>query len=83
MLFCGLVYVCDYLSVRFQIPPGRAQYGSVQVNRSYAVATKDGKTQYMFDQPQSQTCVHSMFPHFGLTPCWYLQRHANQTLIVK
>jgi hypothetical protein len=83
LLCCCLVYAGDYLSLRFQIPGHRAQFGSVTVQRSYAVATKDGKTQYMFDQPQEQSCVYSLFPHMGATPCWYLQRHANQMVVVK
>ena len=83
LLLCGLVYACDYISLRFRIPRQRAQFGSVQIERSYAVLTKDGKTQYMFDQPQMQTCVQSLFPHFGASPCWYLQRHARQVVNVR
>jgi hypothetical protein len=24
------------------------------------------------------TCVHSLFPHMGYQPCWYLSRHSEQ-----
>jgi hypothetical protein len=80
LLLGGLVYAGDYLSLRFRIPNQRAQFGSVEIERSYAVKTKDGKTQYLFDQPEAQVCVHSLFPHFGATPCWYLERHTRPTV---
>jgi hypothetical protein len=25
-----------------------------------------------------KTCVHSLFPHSGDPPCWFLIRHAEQ-----
>jgi hypothetical protein len=75
------VYVCDYASLRFLIPK-RQPFGSVMVVRSYAVALKDRQTEYMFDPPTAQTCVNSLFPHFGDTPCWYLSRHPRQQIKV-
>jgi hypothetical protein len=44
----------------------------------YAVPQKDGKTQFLFDPPQQQDCVHSLFPHAGLQPCWYLSSHSQK-----
>jgi hypothetical protein len=73
-----LVYAADYASVRYRIPRSRNPYGSVTVQVSYAVMKKDGKPDYYFQPPQAETCVRSLFPHLGYTPCWYLQRHANQ-----
>ena len=54
------------------------RYGSVTVNHYYAVLQKNGKTQFIFDPPQAQTCVHALFPHGGWLPCWYLSRHPEQ-----
>ena len=76
------VYVCDYLALRFRIPNNREQFGSVMVQRSYAVPLKDRKTEYMFDPPAPQACVNSLFPHFGDPPCWYLRRHTRQQINV-
>ncbi len=45
-----------------------------------AVPRKDGKTDFMLDPPVDQSCVHSLFPHFGDPPCWYLQRQANKRI---
>jgi hypothetical protein len=74
---CAL-WVGDYLSVRFQIPNHRPQFGSVQVRRYYAVPLKNNRVGFTFDPPAPQSCVESLFPHFGLTPCWYLRRHPQQ-----
>jgi hypothetical protein len=75
-----LVYASDYLSLRLPIPNHRPQFGSVMVERYYAVPLKNRKTEYMFDQPVAVTCVHSLFPHFGDPPCWYLSRHTRQKI---
>ena len=69
-----ILYVGDYLSVQYRIPNGRAQFGVVKIQRYYAVALKSGKTEFMFLAPRNQMCVHSLFPHFGYSPCWYLSR---------
>jgi hypothetical protein len=39
------------------------------------VQQKDGKTEYEEGDPETQTCVNSLFPHLGYSPCWYLRRH--------
>ncbi|HLI83760.1 MAG TPA: hypothetical protein VKV17_07555 [Bryobacteraceae bacterium] len=74
------VYAGDYLSLVLQIPGHRAQFGSIMVERDYAVPLKNRGTEYMFDQPVAVTCVHSLFPHFGDPPCWYLSRHTRQEI---
>ena len=72
-------YAVDYLSLRFAIPR-RDPIGSVQVQRYYEVALKNRKTEYMRDVPRQQPCVRSLFPHYGDTPCWYLEKHTKQTV---
>jgi hypothetical protein len=71
-----ILYIGDYISVRYRIPNARSQFGVVNVRRYYAVGLKSGKTEFMFLPPQNQVCVHSLFPHFGYTPCWYLNRRS-------
>jgi hypothetical protein len=73
------LYLCDYLSLKLKVG-GREPFGSVLVQRYYAVTMKDKKTEFMFDPPQSQTCVNSLFPHFGDTPCWYVANHKKQRI---
>jgi hypothetical protein len=80
ILLACLVYAGDYVSLQLQIPNHRAQLGTVMVERDYAVPLKNRSTEYMFDQPVPVTCVHSLFPHFGDPPCWYLRHHARQEI---
>jgi hypothetical protein len=78
--FLLLVYLGDYISIVYRIPNGREQFGSVDVQKLLAVPQKDRKTEYIADPPQPEQCVHSLFPRLGLTPCWYLERHAVQQI---
>ncbi|MGA2739583.1 MAG: hypothetical protein ABSG65_19355 [Bryobacteraceae bacterium] len=78
LLAGALVYVGDYVSLRYRIPNNRAQFGSVVVQVTWVIPMKDGKTQYAFDPPAPQECVNSLFPHLGDPPCWYLNRHTKQ-----
>jgi hypothetical protein len=75
-MFC-VVYAGDYLSVRYRIPGNREQFGAVTVQHYDAIQEKSGKTEFIFNPPAAQTCVHALFPHFGYTPCWYLKRHSE------
>ncbi len=78
LALAALLYCGDYLSLRFRFPNHREPFGSVMVERDFAVALKNHQTEFMFDKPQPQPCVHSLFPHLGDPPCWYLARHARQ-----
>jgi hypothetical protein len=80
VLSLSILYVGDYLSLRYRIPKGRDQFGVVKIQRYYAVGLKNRKTEFMFLEPKDQTCVHSLFPHFGYSPCWYLSRRNVQRI---
>ncbi|MGD0125338.1 MAG: hypothetical protein ABSF46_08270 [Terriglobia bacterium] len=80
ILALAVLYAGDYLSLRYQIPRGRAQFGVVIIQSYYAVGLKSGKTEFMFLGPKNQACVHSLFPHFGDSPCWYLNRKKVQRI---
>lgn len=74
----ALVFVIDFAIFRVRVAANRNPYGSVTVDPYFAVHEKSGKTEFMFQPPQTQTCVHALFPHEGLSPCWYLSRHPEQ-----
>jgi hypothetical protein len=74
LLLLFILYAGDYISIRYPIPKSRQQFGTVKIRRYYAVGLKSGKTDFMFLEPQNRVCVHSLFPHFGYPPCWYLSR---------
>jgi hypothetical protein len=80
LVLLALVYVGDYCSVRYQIPHGRSQFAQVTVTSMYAIHVKNGKIQYEPGDQEIDTCVNSLFPHFGDTPCWYLRRHTNKII---
>jgi hypothetical protein len=74
----SIAYGVDFLVFRVRLATNRDPYGSVVVNHYYAVLQKNGKTQFIFDPPQPETCVKALFPHSGSPPCWYLSRHPDQ-----
>jgi hypothetical protein len=74
----ALTFGIDWLVFRVRLATNRNAFGSVVVKHYYAVAQKNGKTQFIFDPPQSWSCVNALFPHNGSLPCWYLQRHPDQ-----
>jgi hypothetical protein len=80
VLLALLVYAGDYLSVRYKIPNGRDLFSTVTIQAYYAIHEKNGRTEYDFAQPQTQVCIHSLFPHFGYTPCWYVNRHTDKRI---
>ena len=79
LLAAALLYAADGLSLRYRIP-AREPYGAVIVQRYYALHKSKQKTNFMFADPETRTCVHALFPHSGYPPCWYLSRHAEQRI---
>jgi len=75
-----LVYAGDYLILELRIHSNKNAFGTVTVHRYYAVPQKSGKLEFLSTDPQDQTCVHSLFPHMGNPPCWYLVRHTEQRI---
>jgi hypothetical protein len=80
VLGLGLLYASDYAILRYRVAANRNPYGTVTVQPYYAVPRKDHRTEYMFDDPQNVTCVNSLFPHFGDSPCWYLNRNKQKRI---
>ena len=84
--FAGLIltivvaYVCDYVLLRFRIATNRQPYGTITVHTYYAVPQKNHKTEFLFGDPQDETCVHALFPHLGDAPCWYLSRNREKRI---
>jgi hypothetical protein len=73
-----LAYVADYGVFRYRVATNRQPYGQITVTTYDAVAQKNGKTEFIFNPPEAQTCVNGLFPRAGYLPCWYLQRHTEQ-----
>lgn len=72
-----LVYAGEDLWLRWNIRNGHPSFDSMTVTRFYAIHKKSGKIEYDSDSPVAVSCVKSTFPHFDLSPCWYLKRNRH------
>jgi hypothetical protein len=81
----ALVYAGDYVWLRVRMlhaKPGDP-FETVTALRILAIGEKGNKTEYSVDplQPQQTAeCVHSLFPHRGDPPCWYLKQKFAQPI---
>ncbi|MBV8810980.1 MAG: hypothetical protein JO033_20110 [Acidobacteriaceae bacterium] len=80
VLGAAAIYLIDYALLRIRIATNRSAYGTVTVRPYYAVPRKDHRTEFLFDDPRDETCVHALFPHLGHDPCWYLNRHQERRI---
>jgi hypothetical protein len=74
-----LLYAGDYAWVHIRAihPKLTDPFESLTAFRILAIPQKYGKTEYAVDAvnpQQTVTCVHSIFPHYGYAPCWYVSR---------
>jgi hypothetical protein len=81
----AVAYAGDYVLLRLRAADPRlgSAFGSVQMERLYAIPLKNGATEYELDarQPEvSVDCVHALFPHLGYSPCWYLRRNSQKPI---
>src|ERR1700743_2509008 len=78
----AVTYVGDYAVLRYRVAAKRNPFGQVVVTTYFASQMKNGNTEFDFQPPQPQTCANSLYPHMGMQPCWYLQRHREQRIDV-
>ena len=81
----ALTYAGDYLWFRVRLihPKPVDPLKSIHGPRVLAIPEKGGKTSYEIDQQnpeQTVTCVHSLFPHAGFSPCWYVRPRVSQPI---
>jgi hypothetical protein len=80
LVFCGDSL---YVRVRMLHPKPADPFESLKTLRVLAIPEKNGKTEYEVDAQnpeQTITCVHSLFPHSGYSPCWYVKPRINQPI---
>ena len=86
ILLAVALYLGDYLVLRYRVWRNHRPYGTVTVEILYAISQKStpgtNKTEYQSGGFQDQTCVNSLFPHFGYSACWYLRRHTERRINV-
>lgn len=79
------VYACDYFYLRIRMlhATPTSPFETMTRTRVLAIPQKNGKFDYQIDQTQpveTLICVHSLFPHYGDQPCWYLKPRINQPI---
>jgi hypothetical protein len=73
-----LLYGGDYAVAKRGVARNQSAWTeSVKVQPMYIIPHKDSKAEYVFGEPQMVTCLHSIFPHFGYSPCWYVKKNAQ------
>jgi len=70
----ALLYAFDDLYARFR----KDQFADVQISRLYKMKNRWNETEYSVAGLANQKCVYALFPHFGYSPCWYVNRHPVQ-----
>ncbi|MDP9337425.1 MAG: hypothetical protein M3P45_01010 [Acidobacteriota bacterium] len=71
------LFLSDYAYFRLRMihPTPADPLETVTAPRLYAIAEKGRKVAYELDAQnpeQTLVCAHSLFPHGGYSPCWYL-----------
>lgn len=77
-ILAAIAFAGDYAAVRYRMSAGGKPFGIVTVRPYYAVRLKSGKTEFLFQNPRPESCVHSLLPHLDMSPCWYLRRHPEE-----
>lgn len=72
-----VLFLCDYAYFRLRMihPKPADPLETFTAPRLYAIAEKGRKTAYELDAQNPEetlVCAHSLFPHGGYSPCWYL-----------
>ena len=82
LLLIAILYLGDYVSVKYRMrknTPGDP-LETIQTQTTYAIPHKDGRAEYVFGPRETKTCVRSLFPHLGYSPCWYLKKSAQSQI---
>ena len=85
LLVIAFVFVLDYIVLRVRMLHATvtSPFERLTRNRLLAIKVKNGTYQYELDQvnpSETLTCVHSLFPHFGDQPCWYLKPRLDRPI---
>jgi len=85
VFLCAYLADFAYLRVRMIRAKANGPFETLTRTRVLAIPQKSGKFDYEIDQQmpvETLTCVHSLFPHYGDQPCWYLKPRLNQPIPV-
>jgi hypothetical protein len=74
------LYVGDFLTLHYRMRNGGPSAVTATVTILYGTPLKNGQVSIFWDQPQTQVCARSLFPHLGYPPCWYVKRHTTRLI---
>jgi hypothetical protein len=82
LLLVAVAYGYDFASVRHRMSAQKSgdPFDVVTYPHLLAIPQKGNKVEYALDAQspmESDPCVHSLFPHYGYTPCWYIIRKSK------
>ena len=77
-----VIYFGDFLWLRYRMwkPGANNPLETLKLDRYYAIAQKNGRVDFEPADAQTVTCVHSIFPHLGYNPCWYVARQNGKPI---
>ncbi len=81
----AFTYALDYVVLRIRMlhPAATVPLEHLTRHRLLAIKGKNGTYEYDLDEvnpTETLTCVHTVFPHLGDQPCWYLKPHLDQPI---
>jgi hypothetical protein len=84
-LLIAITFVVDYVVLRIRVLHATATipFEHLTRNRLLAIKVKNGTTEYEPDEARPTediTCVHTLFPHYGDQPCWYVKPRLDQPI---
>jgi hypothetical protein len=74
----GLVYAADAAWVALRTTDHRLPTRTVQIHVMLAVPQKNNRVEFVPAGTRTESCLSSIFPHSGLAPCWYAERHTRR-----
>jgi hypothetical protein len=69
----AVAYAAD--SARVAFAAVNPLYEDVRVDQVYTDTNKWKEVEYSRGDSVTERCIHSMFPHGGYRPCWYVKSH--------
>ena len=74
----GLAYAGDVTWVFLRTTDHRLPTRTVQIHVMLAVPQKNNRVEFIPGGTETRSCLVSLFPHSGLAPCWYVERHTRE-----
>lgn len=75
-------YLADYVLLRLRMahPAATNPIEVLNFQPTYAVARKDCQAEFDFGATEQRTCIDTLFPHLGYSPCWYVKRTVQKPI---